>query len=390
MGKYTKDTDIVEETHERIRSIYGSAMGRHRNDLVTPALLLDLDILRENLSLVGERMRSLPAQLRAHVKVHKSPHIARMQIESGAIGVGTATIWEAIVMARAGIQDVFVINQVVGAEKTRALALLAREAEAKVAVDDPANIDELSRAAVRAGSTFGVLVEIDTGMQRCGVTDPKEALHLARKAADAPGLSFLGLTGYEGHCSLTPERTERHRLAKRAMDFFVETADMLAADGIECEILSAAGTGTWEVTASNPRITEIQPGSYATMDGFHHQLDPRFGHATSVLSTVISRRPNRFVIDAGKKTVGGSEARLKKYDYPIFRTDEEHGNFNIDTSCSLKVGDRVELLCNYTPFAVGYFDAYHVIEDDQVVDIWPVMPRGPESRWLLDLLEAGD
>jgi D-serine deaminase-like pyridoxal phosphate-dependent protein len=107
------------------------------------------------------------------------------------------------------------------------------------------------------------------------------------------------------------------------------------------------------------------------MDGYHRQLDPRFGQATSVLSTVISRRPERFVIDAGKKTVGATEAKLKSFDYPIFRTDEEHGNFKTDKTCSLKVGDRVELLCNYTPFAVSYFEAYHVIEGDQVVGDTP-------------------
>lgn len=388
MGKRHKATNFIDDAHERVRSIYGSTIGRAREDIITPALLLDLGILRNNLSLIEKRMRSLPAQLRAHVKVHKSPHIARMQIEAGAIGVGTATVWEAIVMARAGIPDVFVINQVVGPEKTRALALIAREAEVKVAVDDPSNIEELSHAAVAADSTIGVLVEIDTGMQRCGVTVPEEALALARQIADAPGLSFSGLTGYEGHCSLTLEREKRHRLAHEAMDFFIEIADMLEAHGMPCEILSAAGTGTWEVTASNPRLTEIQPGSYATMDGYHRQLEPRFEQATTVLSTVISRRPDRIVVDAGKKTVGATEARLKGYDFPIFRTDEEHGNFKIDKTCSLKVGDKVELLCIYTPFAVSYFEAYHVIEGGRVVDIWPVIPRGPESRWLLDLLEG--
>jgi D-serine deaminase-like pyridoxal phosphate-dependent protein len=390
MGKRHKVTNIIDDAHERVRLFYGSTISRSPEDLITPALLLDLDILRKNLSLIEKRMSSLPANLRAHVKVHKSPHIARMQIEAGAIGVGTATVWEAIVMARAGIPDVFVINQVVGPEKTRALALLAHEAEVKVAVDDPANIEELSSAAVATGSTIGTLIEIDTGMQRCGVTDPKEALALARQITDAPGLSFRGLTGYEGHCSLTLEREKRHRLAHEAMDFFIEIADMLGAHGMPCEILSAAGTGTWEVTASNPRITEIQPGSFATMDGYHHQLDPRFEQATTVLSTVISRRPDRIVIDAGKKTVGATEATLKGYDFPIFRTDEEHGNYRIDKTCPLKIGDKVELLCNYTPFAVSYFEAYHVIEGGRVVDIWPVIPRGPESRWLLDLLEGGN
>ena len=390
MQRTKKTTDIIEDARKRVFSVYGSSVGRPRHDIVTPALLLDLDILRKNLSLMRERLQSLPAKLRAHVKVHKSPHIARMQVDGGAFGVGTATVWEAIVMARAGISDVFVINQMVGREKTRALALLAREADVKVAVDDASNIEELSEAAVAAGSTIGVLVEIDTGMQRCGVADPKEALALARLITESKGLRFRGLTGYEGHCSLTLELEKRHQLAREAMDFFVETADVLEAHGLHCDILSAAGTGTWEVTASNPRITEIQPGSYATMDGYHRQLEPRFGQAITVLSTVISRRPDRIVVDAGKKTVGGTEARLKNRDFPIFRTDEEHGNYTIDATCSLKVGDKVELLCVYTPFAVSYFEAYHVIEGGRVADIWPVLPRGPESRWLLDLLERGN
>jgi D-serine deaminase-like pyridoxal phosphate-dependent protein len=390
MGKNKKDRNIIDEAHERVRSIYGSAIGKPSDTPVTPALLLDLDILRKNLSVVQERMRSLSTNLRAHVKVHKSPHIARMQVEAGAIGVGTATIWEAIVMARAGISDVFVINQIAEQEKIRALALLAREADAKVAVDDPANVDALSAAAVAAGSTIGVLVEIDTGMQRCGVTDAKQALALVQRITDSQGLRFRGLTGYEGHCSLTPERTKRYRLAHEAMDFFLGIADFLAEKGYTCDILTAAGTGTWEVTATTPGITEIQPGSYATMDNFHHQLDPRFEQASTILSTCISRRQDRIVVDAGAKTVGGSEARIKGHDYPIFRTDEEHGNYKIDKVCPIKLGDKVELLCNYTPFAVSYFEAYHVIEGGRIVDIWPVIPRGPESRWLLDLLERGD
>jgi len=390
MGKNKKGRNIIDESHDRVRSMYGSAIGQLPDTVLTPALLLDLDILRKNLSIMEKHMRTLPTKLRAHVKVHKSPHIARMQVEAGAIGVGTATIWEAIVMARAGISDVFVINQIAEQEKMRALALLAREADAKVAVDDPVNVDELSAAAVAAGSTIGVLVEIDTGMQRCGVTDEKEALKLARRIRDSQGLRFFGLTGYEGHCSLTIERMKRYRLEHEAMDFFVGIADFLAEKGLPCDILTAAGTGTWEVTALTPGITEIQPGSYATMDGYHRQLEPRFEQATTILSTCISRRSDRIVVDAGKKTVGGAEATIKGHDYPIFRTDEEHGNYAIDKACPIKLGDKVELLCNYTPFAISYFEAYHVIEGGRIVDIWPVIPRGPESRWLLDLLEQGD
>jgi D-serine deaminase-like pyridoxal phosphate-dependent protein len=381
---------IIDQAHERVRDVYRREIGRARDDLVTPALILDLDVMRRNLAFMQDRTAGLPVAVRAHVKVHKSPHIARMQIEYGAIGVGCATVWEAIVMARAGIPDVFVINEVVGPEKTRALALLAHEAPAKVAVDDLSNVDELSSAAVAAGSTIGVLVDVDDGMTRCGVTSAAEALALVRRIADSPGLRFLGLTGYEGHCTLEPDRDRRHQLARDAMAVLTGIADDLAVNAFPCEIVSAAGTATWEVTAVQPGITEIQPGSYATMDSHHYEREPRFALATTVLSTCISRRPNHLVLDAGNKTVGATKATIKDHDLAVVRFDEEHGIFNADPGYPMKVGDRVELLCTYTPFAVGYFETYHVVENDRVVDIWPVMPRGPESRWLLDMLERGE
>jgi D-serine deaminase-like pyridoxal phosphate-dependent protein len=381
---------LITEAHDRVRSLYAPEIGRSRDDLTTPALLLDLEALRANLDFMARGMRGVSTALRAHVKVHKSPHIARLEVEHGAIGVGCATVWEAIVMVRAGIDDVFVINEVVGAEKTRALALLAREARVKVAVDDAVQIDELSHAAVAAHSTIGVLIDVDEGMHRCGVASAEEALPLARRISDTPGLEFLGLTGYEGHCSLEFDETIRHSMAGQAMALLTGIARHLADNGLPCQIVSAAGTGTWEVTSRYPGVTEIQPGSYATMDGHHRGLDPRFGWAVTVLSSVISRRPDRIVLDAGSKTVGASHGVLRDWDLEMHRFDEEHSIFLADETCPLKIGDKIEILCNYTPFAIGYFEAYHVMEHGQVADIWPIIPRGPESRWLLDMLERGE
>ena len=388
MAKLRPVSPLIREAHESVRSTYGSAIGCKRGELVTPALLLDLDVVRGNLALMSKLMKSKRSKLRAHIKVHKSPHLARMQIEAGAIGVGTATIWEAVVMARAGIDDVFVINQVVGPEKVSAAARLAREVPLKVAVDDPANVAALSKSAALAHGEIGCVIEVDTGMRRSGVGSPKEALKLARVIAKSPGLRYDGLTGYEGQCSLEPHRAKREFMARKAMEYFIGVADFLGKNGIDSPMLSAAGTATWEVTASNPRITEIQPGSYASMDGYHHGLEPRFNQGTTVLATIISRRQDHFVTDAGKKTVGGSLAVLKDYDYPIARYDEEHGIFDIYDPCPLKLGDTVELYPGYTPFAVSYFDAYHVIEGGKVVDIWPILPRGPEHYGLLKELKA--
>jgi D-serine deaminase-like pyridoxal phosphate-dependent protein len=381
---------LITDAHARVRALYGPDIGRERDELSTPALLLNLETLRANLALMAAGMRDVATTLRAHVKVHKSPHIARLQVEHGAIGVGCATVWEAIVMARAGIDDVFVINEIVGVEKTRALALLAREAHVKVAVDDLVQIDQLSRAAVAADSTIGVFIDVDEGMHRCGVTSAEEALPLARRISEADGLDFVGLTGYEGHCSLEFDRPKRVAMAREAMGTLTAISAGLAAEGLPCRIVSAAGTGTWEVTSRYPGVTEIQPGSYATMDGHHRGLDPRFGWAVSVLATVISRRHDRIVLDTGSKTVGASHGVLRDRDLEPYRFDEEHSIFNADRSTPLSTGDTVEILCNYTPFAISYFEAYHVLEGGRVVDIWPVLPRGPESRWLLDMLERGE
>ncbi len=206
-----------------------------------------------------------------------------------------------------------------------------------------------------------------------------------------PASQFQGITGYEGALVTDePDPDRRAELARGARDYFAATADLLAGNGLPCEIITAAGTANWEFDAADPRLTEIQPGSYATMDGFHRTLETRFEHATTVLATCVSRRSNRFIIDAGGKTVGASGALVKGSPLPAGRFEEEHGIFvRDDAAFPIAVGDRVELLCAYTPFAVGYFDAYHVVENDRVVDIWPVMPRGPESRWLLDMLERG-
>ena len=382
--KSISNHDIIAEARDRAHRLYGSAIGRKRNELTTPALILDLEILRENLAFMAERMKNFPCKLRPHIKVHKSPDIALMQVRAGAVGIGTATLWEAIVIARVGIQDVFVINQVVRPEMIRAAALLAREVPLKVAVDDATNVRALSDAARDAGSVIGCVVEVDTGMYRGGVNSPEEALILAHKVSESPGLRLEGVTGYEGHCSREFDKVKRERMTREAMDYFVGIAKRIHQEGLPCPIVSAAGTATWELTANYPGITEIQPGSYATMDGYHIGLEPRFKQATTVLTTILSRRSEHIVTDAGGKTVGATQAVFKDYDYKISRYDEEHGIFSIDESCPLRVGDTAELLPGYTPFAVSYFDVYYVVENGKVIDVWPVLPRGPQHGGLLD------
>ena len=377
--------------------MYGSAIGRDRHDVVTPALILDLDVLRANLAYMESRLPGLHARLRGHVKNHKSPHIARLQLEHGAFGLCAATVWEAIVMVRAGADDVLIANQLVDPRKRRAAALLAREANVLVNVDDPGDAEALSAAATEAGSIIGVLVEVDTGMHRAGVDTPDEALAVARRVAVLPGLRMDGLSGYEGHCSMELDEVRRHEKQAAAMDYFVRVADHLEANGIPCPILSAAGTATAFWTGANPRITELQLGSYAAMDDYHYLMEPRFRKATSAVVTVISRGRDRVVLNLGKKTFGAADVgNIPAYprivgheDLVPYRFDEEHATYEAGPDCPLGVGDVVDFHLGYTPFAVNYFDAYHVVEAGVVTDIWPILPRGPLDGGLLGMLEAG-
>jgi D-serine deaminase-like pyridoxal phosphate-dependent protein len=374
----------LRDVYERARRAYGAAIGKHRQALVTPALLLDLPAAQRNIDKMAKCMRELPADLRPHIKVHKSPELARMQVEAGAIGVSTATVWEAIVMVRSGLNSLFVVNTVAGTEKLAALAALAREAEVMVAVDDPTNAADLAAAARSAGSTLGVLVELDTGMDRAGVDSAEQAVPLALRVAELEGLQLMGLTGYEGHCSLTPQQELRHQREQAAMSFLVATAAEVRAAGLPCPIVSAGGTATWDWTAAFPGVTESQAGSYVVMDNFHGAMVGDFEHALTVLATVISRPPDRVIVDVGVKSMGGpSLATIVDHDLPNIRLDEEHGVFEASATTTLQVGDVVELVPGYAPGTVNWYDVYYVIEGDTVVDVWPVVPRGPGHGGLL-------
>jgi D-serine deaminase-like pyridoxal phosphate-dependent protein len=381
----TRVRDVLRETTERVRRDYGGAIGRHRTELVTPALILDLPAAKRNIATMADRLSTMPAKIRPHIKVHKSPDISRLQVEAGAIGLSVATVWEAMVLVDAGLDHIFVVNTVAGPAKLRALAELAGRADVMVAVDDPTNADALSAAVREAGTEIGIFIEIDDGMDRCGVDTPEEALALARHVVRLPGLRFVGLTGYEGHCSLTPESDLRHAKQRTAMAMLAGIQDLIVADGIPCPIVSAGGTATWDWTAADPRITEIQAGSYVTMDVFHGSMVGGFENSVLVATTVISRRPDRVVLDAGNKSIGAPGlARIVGHDLVNYRFDEEHGIFIADATTPLRVGDVVELVPGYAPSTINWYDAFHVVENDVVVDVWPVIPRGPGHHGLID------
>lgn len=360
---------------------YLPAMGRRRKELTSPALILDAAIARDNIRRMAERLTG-PAGLRPHAKAHKCSQVAKWQLEAGAIGITVATAWEAAALAREGIPALLIANQVVGPRKVRQAAETARETSLLVAVDDPDNAETLASAAREAGSEIGVLIDVDTGMNRCGVRSSEDALKVAERVSRLAGLRFRGVMGYEGHCSLEPDRDTRARKANRAMDYLLGVVDQLSRAGYPMDVVSAGGTGTYDITGLNPRVTEIQAGSYVLMDAARLPIAPAFSPALTVLCTVISRQGQTAVLDGGRKTIG-SEVALPKVvglEASTRAVNEEHLLLDIPSDSPLRVGDTVEVIPGYAPTTVNLHEVYHVVEDDVVHDIWPVLARGASPR----------
>src|ERR1700761_2062071 len=358
---------ILREAYDTVRRDYGRAIGQRRDELITPALVLDIDAAQRNIDHMASELKQMgAATIRPHYKTHKSPDLARRQLQAGAGGLSMATVWEAAILAAAGMDDLFVVNTVAHPAKLRVLAELARNHRVLVAVDEAGNAASASAAAVTAGSTLGIMVEVDTGMDRCGTDNAADCLAVAREVMDLPGLRFEGITGYEGHCSMTPDHDLRHERQRAAMKFFTDVARQLEANGISCPIRSAGGIATWNWTAAYPGLTEIQAGTYVVMDNFHGRMVPGFEHSLTIAATVISRQSGKVIVDAGNKSVADpADVTIVGHDLPVGRFDEEHGIFDAgagpgDGGSALRVGDPVTLVPGYSPGTVNFYDAYYV------------------------------
>jgi len=380
------------QARDRVQQMYGHHAGTPADTLPTPALTVELSLLSANIAAMMAALEGQSARLRPHTKVQKSPDIALLQVGAGAIGVTVATIWEAAAMAAAGVRSILVANEVIGPDKIGAAAALARHADLIIAVDDAANISDLSAAMTAAGSQAGILVDLDVGMARCGARSPEEALGLARPAHAAPGLELRGVQAYEGHCMLEPDRDTRIRLATEAMAYAASVKELLLADGLPAEVLSAGGTGTYNITGRHPAVTELQAGSYVFMDAFHGSLVPGFAVSLTVLTTVLARHGDTVIFDAGRKSVGIDFVLppIQGYDYQARYYAEEHALFDTDPGFPAQIGDRARLICGYAPTTVNLHDVIFVTDGDQVADVWPVFPRGPgHAGFLTALRQAG-
>jgi D-serine deaminase-like pyridoxal phosphate-dependent protein len=360
---------------------YRAAIGRPRESLTTPCLVLDVEVVRRNIAAMAGRIRT-PTRLRPHAKCHKCAEIARLQLAAGAAGVTVATVWEAAALAETGITDILIANEVVGWEKMRVAAEVAKRAKLSVALDAIRNAEELSAAAAGIGVRLGALIDVDTGNHRTGVRAPNEAMKLAERIGRLPGLKLLGVMGYEGHAAREKDRSTRMTLAAEAMDRLLEVVDQMEAVGYPVEVVSAGTTATWDTTGSNPRVTELQSGSYVLMDAAKAEFVPDFACALTVLATVVSRQGDTLVVDAGRKTVG-AEFALPRATGPDAgkltprHISEEHLLFDAAPGYPLGVGDRLEIIPGNCPTTVNLHDVYYVVQGNTVIDVWPILARGP-------------
>jgi D-serine deaminase-like pyridoxal phosphate-dependent protein len=355
--------------------------GTYKEQLDTPILLIDLDVMESNIAKMADYFRGVDAELRPHTKTHKTPILAHKQIEAGAIGVTCAKLGEAEVMVAGGIRDVLIANEIVPHQKIARLVNLARHADVMVAVDDFRNVENLSQAAQGKGARLRVLIEVDIGMKRCGVPPGEPALRLAQKVSESKGLFFAGLMGYEGHTVTIPDFDERKRRTEEGLALLMETKELIERSGLEVGIVSGGGTGTYNITGQFPGMTEVQAGSYIFMDSSYRKVLKDFGCALTVLTTVISRPTrDRAIIDAGMKTVTKESGlpEIKGIDgAELIHLSEEHGKLDLSNcDADLKPGDKLELIPSHGCTTINLHDRFYGIRDGRLESIWDIAGRG--------------
>ena len=336
--------------------------------------------MERNIRRMADFYASGPCRLRPHFKAHKTPEIARRQLAAGSCtGLTCATVSEAEVAADL-CGNILIANEPVGAGKADRIAVLARRVDVTIAVDSVEGLEEIAAAARRADARVGVLVDLNVGQNRCGVAPGQGAVRLAGLVAASNGVVFRGVMGYEGHLVGIGDRAEREARTRRAMAELVTTAQMCRDAGLRCDIVSAGGTGTYDISGRVNGITEVQAGSYVLMDSDYGRLDVPFEQAFWVLGTVISRPgATRCVADCGHK------AATKDHGYPVVRgvdgaeviaLNDEHATIGVPADSTLRVGDRIYLRPSHTDPTINLHDVIYALEGDRVVDVWPIAARG--------------
>ena len=345
----------------------------HIDELETPVPVVDIDCMEANIARLQAYLNEHRIANRPHIKTHKIPAIAKLQMDAGAIGITCQKVSEAEVMANAGFDDIFLPYNIIGEAKLKRLMALAGRIKMSVTTDSAFTARGLSNAAMLAEQTLPVLIECDTGGGRCGVQSPHEAAELARLIGSLPNLHFGGLMTYPSNEQLD--------------DFVRETRSLLKDDNLPIERVSGGGTPTMWEAHTHPELTEHRAGIYVYGD----RLTLRSGAVTldtcalKIITTVVSRpTQDRGILDAGSKTLSSDLHGLEGYgyicEYPeakIYALTEEHGHVDF-SACARKpeIGERVSVIPNHCCVVTNLFDEFMGMRDNRVEVTWQVAARG--------------
>ncbi len=368
------------------------AIGTMVRELDTPALLVDLEAMDRNLKRMAERLAGGQLRLRPHAKTHKSPILARKQLDLGAMGICCQKPSEAEVMVAGGVTDILVSSEVASPAKLRRLAALAFHARLLVVVDHRRGVEMLSEAVSASGVRIDVLVDVDVGQERCGTRPGEAAAELGKYADGLPGLSLRGFQAYEGRAQHVEGFENRRRVYGEAIGRIRETIEAFERAGLPAEVRSGGGTGTWRWDLEAGALTELQAGSYIFMDAHYRSIGgpdgpvyDDFEPSLFVLSIVVSApAPDRAVVDAGYKSLSTDSGMPLCVDLAeaIYRpAGDEHGILDLGSSARRpEIGQPLLFQPSHCDTTINLFDRYHGVrgglEGGRLETVWPVAARG--------------
>ncbi len=351
------------------------------SELDTPALLVDLDALDHNFNYVAGLYSDSVCRMRQHAKNVKSPPILHRQIAAGGTmgGVCAAKVSEAEVMVEGGIGDILITSQVVTPDKIARICALARVADVKVAVDDVRNIRLLSSISAEHGTDVGIVIEVNTSMDRAGIRRPEQGIELARLATNLPGVTFRGVMSHQSILGL-PDRETRFREGRHWIQMCIEAKQAIEDAGFPVEIVSTGETYTIDLAAEMPEVTEVQGGTYALM-GTNCDYMEDLRHAVKVLTTVVSSPDaDTAVCDVGYRALAAPGGVLPAVDgagdVRVESLGPDHCVLKSDGDMPLSVGDQILLISAQQDIMVNRWDQFVGVRDGAVEVVWPILARG--------------
>lgn len=367
----------MRTTSRRKRSAVPDLIDLPLEELDTPALLLDLQALDENLKRMSEFFQRRPSRLRPHFSSHRCAALAQRQITAGAaLGMSCASVGEAEVLAERGFSNVQISNPALGARKAARIAAVAKKARLRVVVSDADQARAIDAAARAVEATVGVLVEIEIGAGRPAVSFGRPALELAHCVAGMSCLRFEGLQALEGSAAQVTDFERRAEAVRRALALALETREMLVENGLAAAV-SGGSSSTYQIAGQIEGISEIQAGTYATMDWRCADLSPEFQVAQTVLARVIAKNGSGVVLDAGANSLGSEASPPRVKDHPeadVILLGDDH--CLVRRGPGWNVGEVVQLVPSRAGAAAALYRQFCVHAEGRVVELWPIDAAG--------------